>query len=202
LKEATAIAVAFFVFAVVGFPCAERCKILAMNSAFLRRWASVAVASGLVASLPAFAQDTVKHGRKYTPPPATAHIVVTVVKKFNDKPMDTIAVMFKATKNNHETGNMEIRTNSQGQAIMDLIEAGSHVRLQVFALGYATHAEEFDVDENEKDVLVKLERPKAQVSGYTDDGDKPAATKPGTQEHIVQKPAPAPTTTTTTSPQQ
>jgi len=188
------------------FRSAGRGKILAMNSVFLRRWAPVAVVAGLAASLSCGAQDVVKHGRKYTPPPATAHIVVTVVKKFNDKPMDTIAVMFKASKDGHDTGNMEIRTNQQGQAIMDLIEAGSHVRLQVFASGYATHAEEFDVDENEKDVLVKLERPRAQVSAYTDNTDKPAVVQPGTQEHIVPKPAPKPVpttpSTTTTSPQQ
>jgi hypothetical protein len=161
-----------------------------MNSVFVRRWALATVAAGLVASLSCSAQD-VKHGRKYTPPPATAHIVVTVVKKFNDKPMDAIAVMFKASKNGHDTGNMEIRTNSKGEAIMDLIEAGSHVRMQVFSLGYATHAEEFDVDENEKDVLVKMERPRAQVSSYTENTDKPAPAAPGTQEHVVPKPAPA-----------
>ncbi|MEO6923258.1 MAG: hypothetical protein ABI142_05485 [Bryocella sp.] len=167
-----------------------------MNFALVRRMALVFAVSGLLGASCSNAQDQ-QHGRKYTPPPATAHIVVTVVKKFNDKPMDGVAVMFRARKNGHETGNMEVKTNSQGKAIIDLIEAGSRVRVQVFALGYATHGEEFGVTEEDKDVLVKMERPRAQVSSYKENTEESAPLKPGLQEHVVPKrvvPAPASST--------
>jgi len=86
----------------------------------------------------AFAQT---HGRKYQPPPATSHIVVTVEKGFNSKPLVNAAVIFHATKDGKDTGNMEVKTNNEGEATMDFIEAGSHVTVQVIANGFATHAE-------------------------------------------------------------
>ena len=129
------------------------------------------------------------HGRKYTPPPATSHIVVTVEKNFNGRVMENAAVIFHATKNGKDTGNMEVKTNTQGQATMDFIEAGSHVTVQVFASGYATYAEEFDVTEADKNVLVKMLRPQEQVSTYQDNEGKAATVQPGVQEHVVP-PAP------------
>ncbi len=49
--------------------------------------ASIAALFALLATtLCAGAQDE-KHGRKYKAPPETAHIVVTVVKSFNGKPI-------------------------------------------------------------------------------------------------------------------
>ncbi len=138
--------------------------------------------------------QTEKHGRKYQPPPATSHIVVTVLKNFNGKPMDSVAVIFHAVKNGKDTGNMEVKTNSQGEATMDFIEAGSHVTVQVFANGYATDAEEFDVTDADKLLTVKLKRPQAQVSEYENNDGKAATVQPGVQEHIpapVKKTVPA-----------
>ena len=135
-----------------------------------------------------------KHGRKYQPPPATAHIVVTVLKKFNGKPMDSVAVIFHATKDGKDTGNMEVKTNSQGEATMDFIEAGSHVVVQVFASGYATDAEEFDVTDADKLLTVQMKRPQAQVSSFEDNAGKASTVQPGVQEHVpapVQKTPPA-----------
>jgi hypothetical protein len=138
------------------------------------------------------------HGRKYQPPPATAHIVVTVEKSFNQKPMENAAVIFHAVKDGKDTGNMEVKTNTQGVATMDFIEAGSHVTVQVFSSGYATYAEEFDVTTADKSVLVKLKRPQAQVSQYQDNEGKASTTQPGTQERVkpgvVAAPSNAPAT--------
>jgi hypothetical protein len=159
------------------------------RNAALRLTISLAAVGGLSAAI--CSAQAEKHGRKYTPPPATAHIVITVVKAFNDKPMETIPVVFHAVKNGHDTGNMEVRTNSQGEATMDLIEAGSHVTVQVIASGYATDAEDFDVTAADKLLTVKMVRPRAQVSGYLNNADKPSALQPGTQEHVIHRPLPA-----------
>ncbi len=134
-------------------------------------------------------QDT--HGRKYTPPPATTHIVVSVQKAFNGKPMENVAVIFHATKNGKDTGNMEVKTNTQGDATMDFIEAGSHVTVQVFANGYSTFADEFDVTDADKLMTVKLKRPQAQISMYQDNDGKASTTQPGIQERA--KPSAGPT---------
>jgi len=131
------------------------------------------------------------HGRKYTPPPATAHIVISVQKAFNGHPMENAAVIFHAVKDGKDTGNMEVKTNGQGDATMDFIEAGSHVTVQVFSNGYSTYAEEFDVTDADKLITVKLKRPQAQVSQYQDNEGKAAPVQPGVQERA--KPALGPT---------
>lgn len=159
-----------------------------LASARLRALGFVAAGMFSLTGSAAFAQT---HGRKYQPPPATSHIVVTVEKGFNSKPLVNAAVIFHATKDGKDTGNMEVKTNNEGEATMDFIEAGSHVTVQVIANGFATHAEEFDVTADDKLVLVKLARPEAQVSDYKDNEGKPAQVQPGVQER--EKPAPAAT---------
>lgn len=147
-----------------------------------------------------FAQNTI-HGRKYKPPPATTHIVVTVQKAFNSKPMPNAAVVFYSTKDGKDNGNLELKTDPDGRAALDLIETGSHVRVQVIANGYATYSEEFDVPGDQKEVLIKMQRPRAQVSTYEDNDGKAAQVKPGVQEHVVPKPAPKPATPQSSTPQ-
>jgi hypothetical protein len=149
----------------------------------------------LVFSVAGWAQNDNWHGRKYQPPPPTAHIVVTVEKHYNDHAMPNVAVVFHAEKDGHKTGNMELKTDSNGQAIMDLIEAGSHVTIQVLANGFATDAEEFNVGTGEKDVLVKLLSPREQLSSFENNKGKAAVVQPGVQVHVAPKPAPKPAQT-------
>jgi hypothetical protein len=65
--------------------------------------------------------------------------------------------------------------------------------VQVIATGFATYATEFDVTTEPKELVVKLIRPRAQVSTYVDNDGKAAQVKPGVQEHVVGKPAPVAT---------
>jgi len=176
-----------------------RCKIADMIFASVSLRARGFAVAGLISVLGyssvALLGQSEKHGRKYQPPPATSHIVVTVLKKFNGKPMDSVAVIFHATKDGKDTGNMEVKTNSQGEATMDFIEAGSHVTVQVFANGYATDAEEFDVTDADKLLTVQMKRPQAQVSLFQNNDGKAATVQPGVQEHIpapVNKTPPTP----------
>jgi len=131
-----------------------------------------------------------QHGRKFKPLPPTAHVVITVEKGFNGKPLENAAVIFHAVRDGKEDANLEVKTDPDGKAAIDLLEVGSHVTVQVIAGGFATWATDFDVPADGKEVLVKLERPKTQVSTYTpqDDG-KTAPVNPGVQEHVVAKPA-------------
>jgi hypothetical protein len=129
-----------------------------------------------------------EHGRKYKPMPPTAHIVVTVQKGFNGKPLQNAAVVFHALRNGLNDGNLEVKTDPDGKATIDVIEIGSQVTVQVIANGFATYAGEMNVDGPIKELLVKLERPKAQVSDYQNNDDKASDVKPGVQEHVVTKP--------------
>ena len=55
----------------------------------------------------------------------------------------------------------------------------------MIADGFATSAQDLDIDAPAKNLEVKLVRPRAQISMYTDSDGKPAQVKPGTQEHLV-----------------
>lgn len=123
-----------------------------------------------------------KHGRGYHPPTPTAQVVVTVEKAANGKPLPNASVIFRAMKNDATDGNLEMKTDPDGHAGMDLLEVGSHVTVQVLADGYATFATDFDLSADGKQVLVKLQRPRAQVSAYGDDADRAAQVAPGVQE--------------------
>ncbi len=123
-----------------------------------------------------------EHGRKYKPMLPTAHIVVTVEKGFNSKPLPNAAVIFHAVRDGKNDGNLELKTDPEGKATIDVIEMGSHLTVQVIASGFATYAADFDVDSPTKEMLVKLQRPRAQVSTYVDNDGKPAQVQPGVQE--------------------
>jgi hypothetical protein len=62
--------------------------------------------------------------------------------------------------------------------------------VQVIASGYATAATEFDLSAQGKEMTLKLERPRAQVSTYIDNDGKASQTQPGLQERVIPKPAP------------
>jgi hypothetical protein len=162
----------------------------------------------LVACLPAMAQDApARRGRKYKAPPATSHIEVTVVKKFNGKPISNAAVVFSSALDGKDEGNLEVKTDPDGKAVIDVIPTGSTVRVQVIATGFATFADEYLVSEPTRQIAVSMLRPKEQVSSYQDNEGKAATRKPGVQEPVrpttpASKPAtPPPAAPQTTPPQ-
>jgi hypothetical protein len=162
----------------------------------------------LICNLYATAQDAPeKHGRKYKAPPATSHIEVTVLKKFNGKPISNAAVIFDATLDGKDQGNLEVKTDPDGKATIDIIPTGSNVRVQVIATGFATYAEEYLVTEPTREITVSMIHPQEQISSYQDNQGKAATRKPGVQEPVrpttpatkpaakPATPAPAPQTT-------
>ena len=126
-----------------------------------------------------------EHGRKWQPPPPTALVVVKVIKAFNGKPFENAGVVFHAVRNGKDDGNLEVKTDPDGNAKIDVLEVGSHVTVQVIATGYATAASEFDLTPDGKELTLKLERPKAQVSTYMDNDRKSSQTQPGVQERQI-----------------
>ncbi|MDE1155701.1 MAG: carboxypeptidase-like regulatory domain-containing protein [Acidobacteriaceae bacterium] len=170
----------------------------------IRAGAFVKVASGVLLGVvglgTAFAQDKQvkeEHGRKWKPLPPLAHIVVTVEKGYNGHPISNAGVVFHAIRDGENDGNLEVKTNEDGRAVMDLVEVGSKVTIQVIASGFATYSDVMDVDMENKELLVKLKRPRAQISVYEDNSDKASQRQPGVQERVIPKVTPAPSSTTT-----
>ena len=162
----------------------------------------VALALSIGAAAPlARAQDdsAPRRGRKYKTPPETSHIEVHVLRDSNGKPVLNAAVVFHAVKDGKDEGNLEVKTNEEGKAIIDVIATGSDVEVQVIADGFATYAGDYQVNDPSKLIEIKMLRPRAQISNYTDNSGKtserpmgvqePAtpATLPGTPVHVPQQ---------------
>ena len=134
-------------------------------------------------------QPPEKHGRKYKAPPETSHIEVTVLKDFNKKPIDGAHVILHPVKDGKDEGNLEIKTHQDGKVVIDVIPTGSKVTIQVFADGFATFAQDYQINEASRQIVISVVRPRAQVSTYVDNQGKPAQMKPGVQEPVRPKPA-------------
>lgn len=130
-----------------------------------------------------------RHGRKYKAPPETSHIEVTVIKGFNKKPIDGAHVIFHPVKDGVDEGNLEVKTHPDGKVSIDVIPTGSNVRIQVIADGFATFAQDYVVTEPSREILIAVQRPRAQISTYVDNDGKPSQMKPGVQEPIRPKKA-------------
>lgn len=108
-----------------------------------------------------------RRGRKYKPPPPVANITVTVTKAFDGKPVENAAVVFHPINDKgKDEGGMELKTDENGKASLDLIPIGDTLLLQVIAPGYQTFGNEYPIKKDSKDIAVKLRYPAAQFSIY------------------------------------
>jgi hypothetical protein len=147
----------------------------AMGEPFIRRLSSVALSGVLLfagLSLPSAAQH---NGRKYTPPPATATIKVTVVRSA----IPNAAVVFHPMEGDKDKGALELKSDEDGKVTIDVIPIGDTVRLQVIADGWQTYGDDYKIDTDSKEILVKMKRPGSQYSLYGDGhGTAPSTTTP------------------------
>ena len=159
-----------------------------------RLFAILAALGLLLASLTAGAQQKPSdRGRKFKPPPPTARIEVTVVRDVNSKPISNAAVIFHVVGG--EKGNMELKTNEDGKAIIDVLTIGFTVRLQIIAKGFQTYGDDFKIDNEKMALDIRMKRPGEQYSIYkphpegTLGGKSPDADKPASLPDA--KPAPS-----------
>ena len=127
-----------------------------------KHFSTIALALGLAASLSVVAQ-TSHRGRKYKAPPPTSRIEVTVLRADDQKPIENAAVVFTLEG---DKGNMELKTNEDGKAVIDVLPTGSKVLLQVLAKGFQTYGKDYQIDKAEMALSVALNRPGKQYSIY------------------------------------
>lgn len=137
------------------------------------RFPILVLIAGIGLSLSALAlraQDDNYRGRKYKAPPPAAHIEVTVLKDFNGKPIENAHVIFHPTQGDKDTGSLEVKTNEDGKAVIDVIPIGDTVTLQVIVDGYQTYGQSYKIDKPEETMEVRLKRPRPQYSIYKNSG--------------------------------
>ena len=156
-------------------------------------WVSILVAGvGLSAcSLALRAQDDNPHGRKYKAPPPSAHIEVTVLRDFNGKPVSDAHVIFHPTEGDRDKGSLELKTNEDGKAIIDVIPIGDTVTLQVIADGYQTYGQSYKVDKPEMTMEVRMKRPGGQYTIYKNPGPNSGSGSGGSSNSSPNAPPPA-----------
>lgn len=128
----------------------------------------VAVAGFMLAVAPftLTAQQTADRGRKYKAPPPSSRIGVTVVRDASGKPIEGAAVIFHPIQGDRDMGGMELKTDADGKAVIDVIPIGDTVRMQVLAKGFQTYGEDFKIDRESMTREVRLKRPGEQYSIY------------------------------------
>lgn len=157
-----------------------------LRTALIRLTLFVAGFGLLVSALATNAQNTSDRGRKYKSPPPTARIEVTVLRDVNAKPIENAAVIFHLVG---EKGNMELKTNEDGKAVIDVLPLGGKVRLQIIAKGFQTYGEDFSIDKAEMAIGVRMMRPAEQYSIYPRPNSVSKAGKDATPAPTGDKPA-------------
>ena len=129
-------------------------------------------------------QDNARKGRKYKVPPPSCRIEVTVVRDVNGKPVESAAVIFHPLEGERDKGVMELKTNQDGKAVLDVIPIGDTVRLQIIAKGFQTYGQDYKLDKPEMVMEIRMKRPGQQYSIYkqksetADSGKNPGTDKP------------------------
>ena len=102
-----------------------------------------------------------------------------------------------------DKGNMELKTNEDGKAVIDVMPIGDTVRLQIIAKGFQTFGDDYKIDKDQLAIEVRMKRPGEQYSIYKNhpekseggkdsDAAKPANPPAGTASAPANKPAAQP----------
>ena len=136
--------------------------------------------------------------RKTKVPPPSSRIEISVVRDADGKPVEHAAVIFHPILGDRDNGVMELKTNEDGKAMVDVIPIGDTVRLQIIAKGFKTYGGDFEVDRPEISMEIRMKRPGGQYSIYgnkakpAEDGTKKSAEpeKPAEENKPKEQPAP------------
>ncbi len=122
--------------------------------------------------LHAGAQDDKPHRvRKTTVPPPSSRIEVSVIRDTDGKPIEHAAIIFHPIEGDRDKGGLELKTNEDGKAVVDVIPVGDLVRLQIIAKGFQTYGGYFKVDKADISMEIRMKRPGGQYSIYKNNGE-------------------------------
>ena len=99
----------------------------------------------------------------------TAALNFVVVRDYNGKPVRNAAVVMHPVdkKGRQEKGGLELKTNEEGKTSFDGVPYGT-LRVQVLARGFQTFGQDYDINQPEMQITIKLKRPQGQYSIYDD----------------------------------
>jgi hypothetical protein len=106
----------------------------------------------------------------------TALLNFLVIKDYNGKPIRNASVVLHPVRKDgkQSKGGLELKADAEGKASFDGVPYGK-LRIQVLAAGFQTFGDDYDVNQPNMQITVKMKRPQEQYSVYT---DHPADKKP------------------------
>ena len=109
----------------------------------------------------------------------TAELKFTVLKDENGKPVRNAAVVLHPVEKDGRQGKggFELKTDPEGQASFGAAPYGK-LRVQVLARGYQTFGEDYDINQPQHEIVIKLKKPQGQYSIYEKKADEKPPEKP------------------------
>jgi Carboxypeptidase regulatory-like domain len=97
-----------------------------------------------------------------------------VLRDYNGKPIRNASVVLHPVDNHGKQarGGYELKTDSDGKASFDGVPYGK-LRIQVLAPGFQTYGDDYDINQPDMKITVKLKRPTGQYSIYSDQQNTP-----------------------------
>ena len=116
--------------------------------------------------------------KKHEDPLATLNFVV--LRDENGKPVRNAAVVMHPVEENgkQSKGGLELKTDPEGKASYEGVPYGK-LRIQVLAPGFQTYGDDYDVEQANMEITIKLKRPAGQYSVYDEHPEqKPGSDRP------------------------
>lgn len=141
------------------------------------------VFAGLLTAIPTLASDK-KAGDQQM-----ANLRFTIVKDDNNKPVRAASVILHPVNKDgsQAKGGYQLKTDGEGNTGTEGIPYGP-IRIQVLAPGFQTFGEDYQVNQPDMDIQIRLKRPGEQLSVYDKGKNKQAPATPA-----VTPPAAPPT---------
>jgi Carboxypeptidase regulatory-like domain len=100
-------------------------------------------------------------------PRHTADLKFVVLKDYNGKPVRNASVVLHNLDGHGRQGQggLQLKTDADGKASYGGIPYGK-LRIQVIAPGFQTYGEDYDIDQPEREFVIKLKPPQEQHSIY------------------------------------
>lgn len=97
----------------------------------------------------------------------SASLQFMVVKDANGKPVrNAEIVLHPVDKNGHQKDEgLELKTHEDGKAAVNGIPYGK-LRVQVIAPGFKTYGEDYEINQPNHEITIKLQKPSEQYSIY------------------------------------
>jgi uncharacterized GH25 family protein len=97
-----------------------------------------------------------------------ADVTIKVVKEENGKPVrNATVVLHTLNSKGKEEGSINLKTDSEGKTGFNNLPYGK-LRVQVIARGRKTFGEDYDINEPDHTISIKLKEPAEQYSIYKD----------------------------------